>query len=338
MKATTIISLVFAATSVLAAPVSDNSTSSSSNSTAKTILLTNDDGWALTNIRAAYRDLKAAGHEVIMVAPVLQRSGFGGQFQLPTTQNLTSDGGFRYPSAGSPSWGHEEDDLNVWYFNGTPASCVAFAVNYVLPTYFNNKLVDLVVAGPNEGTNLSPGMYTLSGTIGAAYNAVYRGLPSIAFSGSMTNNSFFKDDETHANDPNFGANILSKKVVELVNALFQTFKNRPQLLPITTGINVNFPPVGEDCSDPEYVFTRLSGPDSIAPSLEFNSTSGLPQWAQKSYEAITDCVFGDCSLPSESWLLSNEKCKSALSVFSVDYDAKFDQEQLVKGYLSGLFS
>lgn len=328
-----LISVFYALTvtvSVVAAPVSSSDTKTNN----KTILLTNDDGWAATNIRSAYKSLKAAGYDVIMVAPISQRSGFGGQFDLPTTQNLASGGEFDYPPSGAPSWNHEKDDMNLWYFNGTPSSCVAFALNHILPKYYNGKTVDLVVSGPNEGTNLSPGFYTLSGTMGASYSAVLRGIPAIAFSGSNSNNSFFKDDASKESDPSFSPNILAKKVVQLVDALFASYLNHPSMLPLTTGISVNFSPVGADCMDPEYVFTRLSGPESMTPSLKMNETSGLPVWSYGYYPASYECVFGDCNLPSEAWLVTQKACKASVSLFSIDYDADYKQASLVKKYLA----
>lgn len=332
MKFSTVLSTLTAAVCAAAAPV--NSSTASAN---KTILLTNDDGWAATNIRATYRDLVSAGYDVIMVAPVSQRSGYGGQFALPTTANLTSNGEFSYPAAGAPSWGHEEDDENVWYFNGTPSSCVAFGLNYIIPTYFDNKTVDLVVAGPNEGLNVSPGMYTLSGTIGATYSAVNRGYPAIAFSGSNGNNSFFKDDVSRENDTTFAPNIYAKKVVELVDGLFESFDNHPNLLPITTGINVNFPTVGSDCTDPAWVYSRLSGIDSVTPDLTFNKTSGLPIWQYGNFAATFECAAGDCDLPSEGWLIYDQTCKTSVTLFSIDYDANYKQTQTVEKYLAPLF-
>lgn len=317
---------------VAAAPVASNTT------TNRTILLTNDDGWAATNIRSTYRDLTDSGYNVILVAPVLQRSGYGGQFALPVTANLTAGGEFNYPEKGAPSWGHEEDDEHVWYFNGTPSSCVAFGLNYIIPQYFDNVTIDLVVAGPNEGTNLSPGMYTLSGTIGATYSAVNRGLPAIAFSGSNGNNSFFKDDAGREDDETFAPNIYAKKVVELVDGLFESFENHPNLLPITTGINVNFPVVGESCTDPAWVYSRLTGPDSPTPSLTFNETSGLPIWQYGQFDATTKCIFGDCDLPGEAWVLAEESCKSSVTLFSIDYDANYRQTQTVEKYLEPLFA
>ena len=39
-----------------------------------------------------------------------------------------------------------------------------------------NTTIDLVVAGPNEGGNTGPWLFTLSGTMGATYTSVYRGV------------------------------------------------------------------------------------------------------------------------------------------------------------------
>lgn len=337
MKLSSIVAALTAATSVSALPTlskRDNSTAS----TNKTILLSNDDGWAATNIRATYRELKAAGYEVILVSPAQQRSGFGGQFKVPTSANLTADGEFAYPPQGAPSWGHEHDDMNVWYFNGTPSSCVAFGLDYVIPKYFNNKTVDLVVAGPNEGTNLSPSLYTLSGTMGATYTSVGRGLPAIAFSGSNSNNSFFKDDAAREDDPTFAPNILAKKVTEFVDNLFASQKNAPRLLPFTTGLNVNFPTVNAKCENPEWVFTRMSGPKSINFAVTFNETSGLFDTKTLQLPAVAQCIFGDCDLPSEASILAKDDCKSSVSVFSIDYDSSYKQALSVKNALGDLFA
>lgn len=56
-----------------------------------------------------------------------------------------------------------------------------------------NQSVDLVVSGVNEGSNLGPLVYTLSGTLGAAYVAVGRGIPAIAVSGQNSTKVDYKD-------------------------------------------------------------------------------------------------------------------------------------------------
>lgn len=54
----------FAASSAIAAPLAKRAEDKN-----KTILLTNDDGWASTNIRATYSALKDAGYDVLLVPP-----------------------------------------------------------------------------------------------------------------------------------------------------------------------------------------------------------------------------------------------------------------------------
>ena len=298
---------------------------------AKTILLTNDDGWASTNIRATYIQLKEDGHDVYLVAPVSQRSGFGGTFDLPETPTLETNGGFNYPAAGAPSWGHEVDDDHIWYFNGTPASCVAFGASYLLPTQFNIEKIDLVVSGPNEGDNLASSAFTASGTIGASYNAVYRDIPAIAFSGANTNNSFFKDS-LDLNDPMSSPTILGTKIAEFVDELFKAQGKNDRALPLGVGLNVNFPLVGHDdpeCTNPKWVESRFSGENTTSISMVYNASSNIFVFEQpvNVAQALKVCLNGDCSLPSENTVVQHMNCSTSVTVFSIDYDAN---EKLTK--------
>ncbi|RLV92688.1 Acid phosphatase [Spathaspora sp. JA1] len=329
---TTAIALLSTAASLVHAAPNPRAPASSKN-----ILLTNDDGWAATNIRATYSKLKDAGYNVYMVAPVSQRSGFGGKFDVPTSPTLETDGGFSYPAAGAPSWGHEESDDHIWYFNGTPASCVAFGLTY-LPEFFNKSIdYDLVVSGPNEGTNLSPGMFTLSGTIGATYNAVYRGLPAVAFSGSNGNNSFFKDD-LDLNDNMSPPTIYATKITEFVDELLNGYG---RALPIGTGINVNFPNVGhlnETCVDPTWVNTRLTGDFASGADITYDKKSNSFVWTQTAWDALAVCENGDCKLPSENYIVGYTNCSSSVSVFNIDYDADYYIEKKVQQAIGALFN
>ncbi|KAI5964732.1 uncharacterized protein KGF55_001802 [Candida pseudojiufengensis] len=307
---------------------------------AKNIILSNDDSWSATNIRATYYKLKEAGHNVFLVAPVSQRSGWSGKFDIPTSPTLQTNGEFKYPPAGSPSWGHEENDDHIWYFNGTPGSSVAFGLQYVIPEKFNNISIDLVVNGPNEGTNMSPGMFTVSGTVGATYNAIYRGYPAIAFSGSNGNNSFFKDS-LDLNDTKAPSTIYATKVVEFVNQVFKAQGNNSRALPIGVGLNVNFPKVGyeqENCTNPKWVFTRLTGQYASTSDLKYNKTSNSFYYSQDEFKALTVCNNGDCSLPSENFIVGHTDCQSSVSVFSTDYDANLGLTHQVEGLLDPIFA
>ena len=96
---------------------------------------------------------------------------------------------------------------NAGYVNTTPAAGAIFGLDIIAPKYFNNEPVDLFVSGPNEGHNTGPGLYTESGTIGAAYGAIGRGVPGIALSaGNSTHRSY----TTNTGDPNDPANLAAK--------------------------------------------------------------------------------------------------------------------------------
>lgn len=305
----------------------------------KNILLTNDDGWQATNIRATYYKLKDAGHNVFLVAPVSQRSGYGGKFDIPTSPTLQTDGEFGYPAAGAPSWDHEADDDHIWYFNGTPASLVAFGLQYVIPKYGDNVSIDMVVAGPNQGLNLGS-MFTLSGTIGATYNAVYRGVPGVAFSGSNSNNSFFKDS-LDLNDPLEPSTIYANLVVDFVQQLFKAQGDNSRTLPLGVGLNVNLPKVGyqdESCTAPGWVFSRFTGEYASGADLVYNETSNSFVWNDDGkFPGMAVCNNGDCSLQSEDFVIDDLKCKTSVSAFSVDYDANLGLTNQVEGLLAPLF-
>lgn len=133
------------------------------------ILLNNDDGFGASNIREFYRLLVAAGHDVYMVAPVVDNSGQGGRLSFTTSPTLASPSEFNLIPAGAPSVGQDPHDSHIWYYNGTPAACTIVALDYVLPTFANFAVPDLFVSGPNFGDNVGTFAFTGSGTIGATY-------------------------------------------------------------------------------------------------------------------------------------------------------------------------
>ncbi|CAK7895413.1 acid phosphatase [[Candida] anglica] len=298
---------------------------------AKTILLTNDDGWASTNIRATYRDLKSAGYDVILVAPVSQRSGWGGKFDVPQTKELLNDGEFGYVKKGAPSWGQDQDDKNIWYFNGTPSSCVSFALDYLFPEYYSDKTIDYVFAGPNEGPNLTPGFFTVSGTMGATYSAIYRGIPAVSFSGSDFNNSFFKDSLN--NDESNPANIYAKKVVEIA----QKLSNASTPLPPRTGLSINFPKVGtlkSSCTNPVWQYTRVDGSCIFQQNMAYNKDSGLMKLGVECYDVQSGYKVDDYGLAGEYSVYLADNCTTTLSVFSTEYDASQDEIQTIHNILN----
>ena len=118
------------------------------------ILLTNDDGVDAAGLRALH-DALATEYAVTVVAPADDQSSVG---RLLSEDVSVAD--------------HELG----YVVEGTPVDCVVAGLDELVPD------TDLVVAGCNEGANL--GAYTLgrSGTVSAAVEAAFFGVPAVATS------------------------------------------------------------------------------------------------------------------------------------------------------------
>ena len=126
------------------------------------ILLTNDDGIHAPGILAAAKALREVA-DVVVCAPDQERSGTGTSVSLqhPVQVNRIA------PIAqGVPSY----------TVDGTPCDAVLVALDALFPGQ-----VDLVVAGINAGSNLGEDVL-VSGTVGAALQGYFRGVPAIAVS------------------------------------------------------------------------------------------------------------------------------------------------------------
>lgn len=121
------------------------------------ILLSNDDGFLAPGLTLLAKVLKEIA-EITVVAPDRNRSG--------ASNSLTLDNPLRMSVA-------ENGFISV---NGTPTDCVHLAVTGLL-----NEMPDMVVSGINEGSNLSDDVL-YSGTVAAATEGRFLGLPSIAIS------------------------------------------------------------------------------------------------------------------------------------------------------------
>ena len=125
------------------------------------VLVTNDDGIMAPGILALRRALTALG-EVTVVAPMTPQSAVGHSITLTDPIRV-----HRVTLAdGSVGYGVE----------GRPADCVKLAVLELMP-----QRPDLVASGVNLGANV--GINVLySGTVAAAVEGAYYGLPSVAVS------------------------------------------------------------------------------------------------------------------------------------------------------------
>jgi 5'-nucleotidase len=125
------------------------------------ILLTNDDGIMAPGIVALYREIVKLG-EVTVVAPEQVQSATGHGITL-TAPLLTSHVTVENAYTGTA-------------VDGRPADCVKLAIGQLLP-----QPPDLVISGMNSGANVGINVI-YSGTVAAAIEAAFLGLPSIAVS------------------------------------------------------------------------------------------------------------------------------------------------------------
>jgi len=118
------------------------------------VLLTNDDGISASGIHALYEALSTLA-DVTVVAPKEDQSAVGRQLSRRVTV--------------------EEHELG-YVVDGTPTDCVIAGVGAL------SLDPDLVVAGCNRGANLGHYVLGRSGTVSAAVEAAFLGLPAMAVS------------------------------------------------------------------------------------------------------------------------------------------------------------
>ncbi len=135
------------------------------------ILVTNDDGIAARGLWALVRELRKVA-EVIVVAPDRDQSGIGTAVTL------------HHPVRISPV-PPEVTRVQTYAVEGTPADTVILALKTLL-----KDGVDMVCSGINEGSNLGNDVL-ISGTVSAALQGYFYGLPSVAISVSAIKKTRF---------------------------------------------------------------------------------------------------------------------------------------------------
>ncbi|KAF7297222.1 hypothetical protein MIND_00955300 [Mycena indigotica] len=268
------------------------------------ILLTNDDGWAASHIRASYTALKAAKYNVLMSAPAENKSGTGSSMAPPTVLNITCE--FDTCPIGAPPEGFNASDPRLNYVNSFPATSVEFGIQTLSPKFFKSK-PDFVFAGPNVGNNLGPTVL-ISGTVGAATEAALEGVPAIAFSGA-TGAQISYTTLANTTDPlTVASNLYAALSVKVVDTLLLL---PGPILPKGIALNVNYPSTtsAQNCtqvSDFKFVLTRINPPDA--------NSADVP-------------ICGSTQLPTESDAIATlGACINTISVFNASTKADVDKE------------
>ncbi|KAI0370897.1 sure-like protein [Pilatotrama ljubarskyi] len=248
---------------------------------AQKLILTNDDGWAVAQIRAQRDSLVDAGFNVVLSCPADNRSGTGSSSAPPVPLQQPCE--FNTCPTGSPAEGFNASDPPLNYVNSFPVDAVRFGIQTLAPQFFGSA-PDFVVSGPNVGNNLGT-VTQNSGTVGAACEAAKEGIPSVAFSASSVSQvSYTTLTSTPTSPATLSAFIYATLTTTLTEALLSPAA-RPILPPGIT-LNVNYgsttfsssgAPSG-DCtsaSDFRWVFTRIL-PSSSATDVETCGSTKLP--------------------------------------------------------------
>lgn len=139
------------------------------------ILLSNDDGITAPGLSALYAELAKVG-EVTVSAPADNQSGVGHGITYQDPIKIAVIDPLVKVEGGGP-----------WYrVTARPATCVRLALTSLL-----TGKPDLVVSGINRGENAGLVMY-VSGTVGAAREAAFDGIPAIAASQVISDSMDYK--------------------------------------------------------------------------------------------------------------------------------------------------
>ncbi|MDO4541830.1 MAG: 5'/3'-nucleotidase SurE, partial [Bacillota bacterium] len=126
------------------------------------ILIVNDDGYRGPGLHALINVLKPY-HTLTVAVPAREKSG--------TSSSVT----FLTPLQAEKMY-LPQVDHNIWVIDGTPADCTVLALDQLV-----ESRPDIIVSGINNGANVADSII-YSGTIAAALQGAFQGLPTFALS------------------------------------------------------------------------------------------------------------------------------------------------------------
>lgn len=222
------------------------------------ILITNDDGIDAPGIRLLQQVVEAVGAKPILVAPVGAQSGCSHHINLYTPFQIE----------------HREE--REYAVHGSPADCVRVALHTFAPQ------TQLVLSGINAGGNMGHDIY-LSGTVAAAREAAFNGVPAIALS------QYISQDK----------HLDCAGLALRTHAVLTMLLDEP--LPPRAFWNVNFPDLAPDAPEPHYV--RCERCRSPLPN-RYTVTDAGHQYERGHYHArcfddgsdVATCLGGDIGI------------------------------------------
>lgn len=169
-------------------------------------LISNDDGVHARGLSILHNEIKKLGHSVV-VAPTEEKSTTGHSLTIHKPLRII------------------EMSKNFYGVTGSPADCVCLGLREIM----KKAKPDFVISGINRGANLGQDVY-YSGTVSAAREACFWGVPAIAVSLAVDFGKHQKEEKLHYE--------TAAKVVARMVKLFKNIK-----LPKHTLLNLNVPDV-----------------------------------------------------------------------------------------------
>ena len=192
------------------------------------ILLSNDDGYRAPGLSAMVEAVSDFG-EVTVITPDQDRSGASNSLTLTVPVRV------------------EQIENGYFVCSGTPTDCVHLGITGLMP-----KVPDMIISGINNARNLGDDVL-YSGTVGAAMEGRFLGLPAIAV-------SLAGDDPIHFD-------TAGNVVRQLLEKMLQT-----PLSPSTI-LNINVPDLPRDQIS-GWQATRLGGRDQACPAIRATDPVG----------------------------------------------------------------
>lgn len=256
--------------------------------TKKQILLTNDDGIRSPGLWAAAEALSVLGY-VTVAAPREQSSGMGRS--MPST----SDGIISKETVqvNGQEW-------TVYAVGGSPAQAVQHGILEIMP-----QRPDLVVSGINYGENMGVGV-SVSGTVGAALEAVALGVPALAISLETDKEHHLSYSEAvDFSSAAYFTTVFARKLLE------KTFPSQTNLLKVDVPKNAT--------PETPWRTTHLSSNRYYHPLPEENRDWSQPSYIDYKIAALRD----DEPQRSDVYILRKEH-QVTVTPLTLDFTARVD--------------
>jgi 5'-nucleotidase len=248
------------------------------------VLISNDDGIHAEGIQALFNEVKLVANSTI-IAPHQERSTTGHSLNLDMPLRL------------------QKVAENQWGCTGFPADCVLMGLGHVC----KNGRPDLVVSGINRDANLAQDLY-YSGTLAAAREACFHGVPSIGVSLSLDK----RRDVLHYQTAALYIKELIKQGVHL-------------LIPELIYLNINVPNLALD--EVKGVQYTSVGFKHYSEDIEerVDSRNRPYYWIRGTYQGYRDIPGSDCNAIDDGYI-----SVSALQVGSLPSQNLIELERFIK--------